>query len=297
MAGATKAIWLTDPLAGDRFAAVTALAPGKGFADRRSTVEMALLPTAQGLAVDTIVPDLAVRAAGDLVTISRPGGLTLSPPSAALDAASGAPGAPRKARHAALILPEWADAGHAGFMARHRELRTAAALEAAAGGEDRRAPVEARLALARFLAGSGLGYEAVGVLNAIVAGAPGMAGEPELRGLRGAARASIGRFEEAQADFAVAALANDPAAAVWRGYISSRQGDWTAARQAFAAGARVVDDSPPLWRARFGAAHAEAALETGDYPAARALLAYALSQDVPAAEQLAARLLQARLFE
>src|SRR5690606_23688535 len=54
-AGATKAIWLTGPLAGDRFAAVTALGPGEGFADRRSTVEMALLPTARGLAVATVV--------------------------------------------------------------------------------------------------------------------------------------------------------------------------------------------------------------------------------------------------
>ncbi len=297
MAGATRAIWLTDPLAGDRFAAVTALAPGKGFGDRRRTVELALLPTAQGLAVETPVADLAIRAEGDLVTLARPGGLTLSPPSAALEEASVGPGAPRKARHAALILTAWADVGHAGFPARYRELRNAAGAEAVAAGEDPRAPIEARLALARFLAGSGLGYEAVGVLNAIVAQAPGMAGEPELRGLRGAARASIGRFEEAQADFASAAVAGDPAAAVWRGYIASRQGDWSGARQAFAAGARVVDDFPPVWRARFGAAHAEAALETGDFPAARALLAYAFSQDIPAAEQLAARLVQARLFE
>lgn len=297
MAGATKAVWLTDPLAGDRFAAVTALAPGKGFGDRRRTVDMALLPTAQGLAVETPVPDLSIRAEGDLVTLERPGGLILSPPSAALESASAGPGAPRKARHAGLILPEWADAGHAGFAARHRELQDAAAEEAVAAGEDPRAPVEARLALARLLAGSGLGYEAVGVLNAIVAQAPGMTGEPELRGLRGAARASIGRFDEAQADFASAAVAGDPAVAVWRGYIAARQGDWTGARQAFGAGARVVDDFPSVWRARFGAAHAEAALESGDFPAARALLAYAFSQDVPAAEQLAARLVQARLFE
>lgn len=297
MAGARQVIWLTDPLAGDRFAAVTALAPGKGFGDRRRTVDLALLPTAHGLAVETPVPDLAIHAEGDLVTFARPGGLILSPPSAALETATADPGAPRRARHAGLILSQWADAGHAGFTARHRELQDAAAAEAAAAGEDPRAPVEARLALARFLAGSGLGYEAVGVLNAIVAKAPGMAGEAELRGLRGAARASIGRFEEAQADFASAAVAGDPAVAVWRGYIAARQGDWTAARQAFAAGARVVDDFPPVWRARFGAAHAEAALETGDYSAARALLAYAFSQDAPAAEQLSARLVQARLFE
>lgn len=297
MAGATRAVWLTDPLAGDRFAAVTALAPGKGFADRRRTVDLALLPTAQGLAIETPARDLAIRAEGDLVTLSRPGGLTLSPPSAGLEAATAVNSAPQRAKYPALILSEWADIGHAGFPARYRELQDSAAHEAMAAGDDPRAPAEARFALARFLVGSGLGYEAIGVLNSIIAQAPRMAGEPELRGLRGAARASIGRMEEAQGDFASAAVASDPASAVWRGYIASTQGDWVSARQAFAAGAPAVDAFPASWRARFGAAHAMAALETGDLDAARALLAYSFSQNAPAADQLTARLVQARLFE
>lgn len=297
MAGATRAIWLTDPLAGDRFAAVTALAPGKGFADRRQTLDLALLPTAHGLVIETPVSDLAVRADGDLVTISRPGGLLLSPPSAQLEAAPEEDGAPRKARLPGLILADWADVGHAGFAARYRQLQDAASRETIAAADDPRSPIEARMALARFLTASGLGYEAVGVLNAIVAKAPNMAGEPELRGLRGAARASIGRFEEASADLASGAVAGDPASAVWRGYIAAKQGDWAAARQAFAAGAAAVDDFPPEWRARFGAAHAEAALESGDPAAARALLTYVFSQNAPAADQLAARIVQSRLFE
>ncbi|MFN3669375.1 MAG: hypothetical protein ACK4VY_08715 [Brevundimonas sp.] len=297
MAGATRAIWLTDPLAGDRFAAVTARAPGKGFADRRRTIDLALLPTAHGMAVETLASDLAIQADGDLVTISRPGGLTLSPPSAGLEAAAAEDGAPQRAKYPALILAQWADVPEGGFSARYRELQDAAARESMAAGDDPRAPAEARFALARFLVGSGLGYEAVGVLNSVVAQAPNMAGEPELRGLRGAARASIGRMEEAQGDFASAALASDPASEVWRGYIASTQGDWASARQAFAAGAVAVDEFPAAWRARFGAAHAMAALETGDLGAARALLAYSFSQDAPAADQLTARLVQARLFE
>lgn len=297
MAGATRAVWLTDPLVGDRFAAVTALAPGKGFADRRRTIDLSLLPTAHGLAVETPASDLAVQADGDLVTLSRPGGLTLSPPSARLEAAAAAGDAPRRAKHPALILAEWAEVGEEGFIARHRRLQDAAARESMAAGDDPRAPAEARFALARFLVGSGLGYEAIGVLNSIVAQAPSMAGEPELRGLRGAARALIGRLEEAQGDFASAAVAADPASAVWRGYIASTQGDWESARQAFDTGATAVDEFPAEWRARFGAAHAMAALELGDLNGARALLAYSFSQNAPAADQLTARLIQARLFE
>lgn len=297
MAGATKTVWLTDPLAGDRFAAVTALAPGKGLGQPRRTVDMTLLPTAQGLAVETPTDDLKIDAAGDLVTLSRPRGLTLSPPSALLEAGDHDADAPRKAALPALILDEWAQLGQAGFSDRYRRLQDAAGLETIAADGDPRAPIAARLALARFLVGSGLNYEAIGVLDALVDKAPNMLGEPEVRGLRGVARVGVGRLEEAQADFSGAALVNDPATQVWRGYIAAEQGDWTEARRAFAAGASVVDDFPKAWRARFGAAHAMAAIETGDLPAARQLLAYVFSQDAPAADQLTARLVQARLFD
>lgn len=297
MAGATKAVWLTDPLVGDRFAAVTALAPGKGFAGRRQTVDLTLLPSAQGLGIETPTDDLTIEAAGDRVRVSRPGGLTLSPPSAALEAADPAADAPKKAAHPAVILSRWADTGDAGFVVTHRRLQEAATNEAQLAGDNPRAPVEARLALARFLVGSGLHYEAIGVLNAIVAAAPGMLGEAEVRGLRAAARIAIGRYDEAATDLAGAALAGDPSARAWQGYLATQQGDWTGARENFARASAVIDDFPPVWRARFGAAHARAALETGDTQAARALIAYCLSQDLSAGEQLAVRLVQARLFE
>ena len=298
MAGATRTVWLTDPMVGDRFAAVTALAPGKGFADTRQTVDLTLLPTAQGLAVETPTDNLQIKAEGDLVTLSRPGGLTLSPPSMALEAAAAPEAhAPRKAEFPALILTDWADVGEDGFSTRYRKLQDAAALESIAASDNPRAPIEDRLALVRFLVGSGLGFEAIGVVNAMFAQTPSLQGEPELRGLRGAARASIGRLEEAELDFSSGALAGDPSTKVWQGWLAAEQGDWAAARQAFAGGAAAIDDFPPVWRARFGAAHAMAALETGDLNASKALLAYSFSQNAPAADQLTARLVQARLFE
>ncbi|WP_299174207.1 hypothetical protein [uncultured Brevundimonas sp.] len=297
MAGATKTVWLTDPLVGDRFAAVTALAPGKGFSGARSTVDLSLIPTAQGLAVETATDDLKIEAAGDLVTLSRPDGLTLSPPSATLETAGAGGDAPRRAAHPALILEDWGAVGEDGFSARYRRLQDAAAEETIAGTDNPRAPIAARMALARFLVGSGLNYEAIGVLDALIAKAPNMQGEPEVRGLRGAARVGVGRLEEAQVDFAGASLSNDPATKVWQGYLAAQLGDWAGARRAFAAGASVIDDFPKEWRARFGAAHALAAIETNDLPAARQLLAYVFSQNASAADQLTARVVQARLFD
>lgn len=297
MAGASRALWLTDPLIGDRFAAVPAIGPAKGLGARRQLVDLTLLPSAHGLALEARRDDLSIVAAGDLVRVSRPGGLALSSPVDALSEASGLDELPARARLPALILESWADTGHGSFLARYRQLQDAAAREADLAASNPRAPVEARLALARFLVGSQLGFEAIGALNALMQSQPGLGGEAEIRGLRGAARAMIGRFGEAQSDFAASALSSDASASVWRGYIAARQRDWTAARQGFVAGARTLDDFPPIWRARFGTAHAEAAIETGDLNAARTLLAYVFSQDIAPAEQLRARLVQARLFE
>ena len=297
MAGATRAVWLTDPMAGDRFAAITARAPGKGYGLRRQTIDLTLLPTAQGLAVETQTDDLTIRTEGDRVVMSRPNGLTMSPPSLGLDAAVQSPDTPQKAPFPALILAGWADPGHAGFSARYRQLQDMAAQETIQSTDDPRTPIEARMSLARFLIGSGLGFEGIGVINAMVAKTPSLQGEPELRGLRGAARAMIGRFDEAEADFSTGSLSGDPSTRVWQGYLATQNGDWAGARQAFAAGAGVIDQFPADWRARFGAAHALAALELGDLPAARALLAYSFSQEAPAADQLTARLVQARLFD
>jgi tetratricopeptide (TPR) repeat protein len=298
MAGSGRAIWLTDPVVGDRFAAVTAVGPAKGFPQRRRTVDLHVLPTAQGLAIETLADDLSIVADGDLVVVSRPRGLILSSPAALLEAADApADEAPRKAPNPALILENWKASDDGGFLARHRKLQAEAAEEGAAAAADPRAPAEKRLAYARFLVGSGLGYEALGVLNALVETQPGMLGEPEVRGLRAAARVSVGRLDEAQADLSGAAISSDPSAKAWLGLIASRRGDWEEARRQFAAAAGVVDAFPPEWRARFGCAHALAAIELGDLEAARALLAYALSQPIGAAEQLQIRLVQARLFE
>lgn len=297
LAGATRAVWLTDPLAGDRFAAVTALGPAKGFGARRRMVDLTLLPSAHGLGIETATDDLGVTVRGDLVRIGRPSGLNLSPPSDALTPAQARTGAPRRAAYPALILADWGATGQSDFSTRRRQLQADAAREAGEAEDAPRAPVEARLALARFLVGSGLNHEAIGALNALITASPAMSAEPEVRGLRGAARAAIGRHAEALTDFSGAALSGDPSAAVWRGYIAARQSEWTSARQAFSQGARAIDQFPPLWRARFGTAHAQAAIETGDLSAARALLNYVFSQNAPAPEQLAARLVQARLFE
>jgi tetratricopeptide (TPR) repeat protein len=295
MSAASRVLWLTDPVVGDRLAVVTATGPAKPVLRRRAFVEGSLLATAHGVAVEAGAADLRVAIEGDLIRIDRPQGLRLS----SVQTRAQPVGAPEEMPQPALLpgaidAQGWTKTGSAGFLARYRQLQTLAAME---GEKGREAPIAARMALARFLVGMELSYEAIGVLNDLARTNGSVANDPEFRGLRGAARAMAGRYKEAQADFSAPSIVADPAAALWRGYIDSKLGSWAEARKAFVQGARSVDLFPPKWRARFATAHAQAALEEGDPAAAQSLLAFALSQKIDAEEQLAARLVQARALE
>lgn len=299
MAGATRVVWLDDPVVGDRIAAVPALAPSKGLASRREFVDMALLPSAQGLGIEPYAPDLAIANQGELVKIGRPAGLALS---AAVRGGAGhtLSGAPQKASMPALIDSEnWSKVGSGGYFARYDALQSAAGEEMAkdADANNKNAPVEARMALARFLIGSDLSYESIGVLNALARKHQSILSDPEFRGLRGAAKVMAGRYAEASVDLSAPVLTNDPSSALWRGYIAQRSGQWDEARKAFGQGYQALNLVDPKWRSRFARADAEAALELGQLAVARTQIAMALSAKADPYEELHARLIQARLFE
>jgi tetratricopeptide (TPR) repeat protein len=296
MAGANRVIRMTDPAIGDPLTVVTALGPDKAMAREQVFVDARFAPTAHGLLIEEVGPDVSVAVDGDLVRLSRPSGLRLSAATAALKRAPAPLETPQPASAPGVIdYAAWSETGKGGFRARYDQLNDLAAEETAAGEG---APVTARMALVRFLMGSELSHEAIGVMNALAQAEPSMLADAEFRSLRGAARALIGRFAEAQADFATPVLNDEPSAALWRGYVAARQGEWAEARKQFQAGARAVDDYDAERRVRFSRLHADAALQVGDLAAAEALLQYAFDQKAaPPLEQLAARLVQARLFE
>jgi tetratricopeptide (TPR) repeat protein len=293
VAGATRTFWVNDPAVGDRLAVVTALGPAKILPARRDFVDMAMLGTIHGLALESYAEDLSVVADGDIVHIGRPRGLALSPASvtnARLDAQQGAP---QPAAMPGLIDAAWGKTRPGGFLARYNGLMDAAAVESGEGEGD---TVKARMALARFLIGEGLAYEAIGVLNSAAKARETLLGDGEFRGLRGMARMMAGRTKEAESDFASPILSDDPSSALWRGLIAVQAGEYDDARHKFAQGRPAMALALPVWRARFARAEAEAAMALGDYPAAGAAIAEALAQDVPPEEQLPSRLVQARLM-
>ena len=298
MAGSTGVFWVDDPAVGDRLAVVTALAPAKGLDQRRQMVDAVLLPSTQGLAIQPIAEDLVVSAEGDLVRIGRPRGLALSPATAQLRRSSPVAqdvSLPTASALPGLIdFPNWSKTGDGGFNRRYQALLDAANAE---GGKGKTAGVQARLGLARFLAGSELSYEAIGVLNLLAKTNSSMLGDAEFRGLRGASRAMAGRWHDAQADFSSPVVAEDPASALWRGYVSAKLGDNAGAREQFAHGRSALYQFAPEWKARFARVEAEAALAVGDVATARNQLDLASGEHVSENETAAIHLAQARLDE
>nr|WP_295110189.1 endoglucanase [uncultured Caulobacter sp.] len=297
VAGVTKAVWVADPAVGDKMIVAPALAPSKGLPSRREYVEMALLQSVQGLAIEPYAADLLVQADGDLLRIGRPKGLILSPISANTPPEEAAAGAPQPMSMPALIdLDTWPKTGSGGFLTRYNALQ--GAIPAAPEGDGKDSDTGARMALARFLVGSQMSFEAIGVLNAAGRKHQTLLGDAEFRGLRGVAKVMAGRLTEADADFSSPVLSDDPSSALWRGYISTKQGQWADARSKFAGGGRALDLFPPVWRARFLHAQAQAALGVGDLTGAMQLVTKALAAPkVPVADQLDIRLTQARIFE
>ena len=295
VAGATKTVWLNDPVVGDRLGAVTALAPDKGLIAQHTFVDLTLLPSVQGLAIEPAEDDLVVSTDGDLVSIGRPKGLALSAVSARAMTQDQGPDIPQPTSRPGLVdFDNWSRTGEGGFNARYEALQAAAAAETT-GSKDE--SLTARMGLARFLVGSELSFEGIGVLNMIARAHQNMLGEAEFRGLRGAAKVMAGRYKEASADLSSPAVADDPASSLWRGYIAAQLGQWSEARSQFAQGAPALYQFSDKWRSRFARADAQASTQLAQYPAAEASIDTALQANVDPAEQLSTRLIQAELFD
>jgi tetratricopeptide (TPR) repeat protein len=296
VAGATSVIQFTDPQAGDTLDVVTALGPAKGVPSRLNYAQMAILPSIQGLAVESHIDDLDVTHDGDIVRMVRPVGLALSPSLAAQQQVKFDLDLPRAAGMPGLIdYANWPKTGPKGFLPRYNALLSAASIESA--NKDKNAPTTARMALARFLVGSELSFEAIGWLNDMARESPQIMETAEFRGLRGIARVMARRYKEAEADFSAPVLSEDPSSALWRSYIASQQAQWTEARSQFAKGSEAFLQFPAVWKARFARADAQAALSQGDLAAADARIHLALADKTDVWEELATRLVQARILE
>ncbi len=211
---------LVDPDAGDALMVITAGPPGRGFMRRQDFVEFAFLESIHGVVIQPNSDNVTAEIASDKITLSRPGGLTLS---------SADVGAERAALAVRPIFDvnEWRRNQSEDFIKRLDTLVTAVASASA----EQRAP--ARLDLARFYMSRGMYPEAKGVLDLTLSEAK--PGQEELSALivHSVASTLMGRPEQGLKDLAAPVIGTNYDSQLWKALALAQQGKWADAREKF----------------------------------------------------------------
>ena len=256
---------LIDPSIGDRLILIPALEPGRAVREARRLPQLSFIPAVQGIVIRPLTNALAVRPGTETVKVEAPGGLLLSADrEALLKAAAQSPGTIEGLRLFDLSL--W----RRGERDLFHDNKTALQLVIA------REPANTRsiayLDLARLYFAHGFGAEAQGLVELAIETSPDLAEQPEIRALRGAARALEGGGIAALDDLEIQALEIQPEAALWRGVALSRLGRWVEAGQQFVRSGDTLLAYPDELYAEIAVIMAEALLVIDETNAAEALL-------------------------
>lgn len=263
-----KILRVRDPLVGDDIVVATARGPVQSMQTPRSFVEFQALQTAQGLAIVPVADDVNVAAAPDHVIVSRREGLVLS--------AGGGPEAQDDARGSSIAavkapaemhFAEWRNAPGKNFTERRQYYL--------AGLSNARTQElgDLRFAYGRFLLGYGLAPEALAAFAGALEVEQKFVNDPAFRAAKGVANVLSGRYVEAIADLSATGLENAPHAAAWRGLARAELGHWEEARAQFGLAGAILDAFDDELRTRFRTAAAVAALKGGDVNSAEAYAA------------------------
>ena len=255
---------ITDPATGS-LVFVPLSEVGHGVSRPFAYAEARLLASPQGIAIVPLADDVNVRSLPDAVELSRPGGLSLSPVSDTARVLARLQATPRVDR---IVAAEaWSD----GSLATVRDRQVDANRMAADGGAGQ-ADVELTR-LARLYLAAGMGAEALGVIETRLARRPELVDDAESRLIAGIARASLGRLEEAAADFATVAVAATDEGRMWAALTRHAAGDREFDRSALPVWTTLIASYPQPLARMAGLALLDAVVDAGEATTARVLLA------------------------
>jgi hypothetical protein len=258
LAGTGRLHRIVDPDSGDALLVVTALPPAQGFVRHQDFVEFSLRESTHGVVIGPKSDDLAVEIAPDKVTVTRPGGLTLS-------AANAGPERAVTAARPIFDAEVWQKDSKADFLQRLDELVDAAST---AGNDEAR--TAARIDLARFYMAHGFHHEAKAVLDlALSEQNPGQE-DPVLLIVHSVASSLTNYTAAAMRDLANPAIGANYDSQLWKALALARQHKWAEAREKFK-NAQFALSALPIGLQRPIVAEAmRASLEVGDYSGAAA---------------------------
>ena len=273
---------LVDPDAGDALIVVTAPPPVRGFVKRQDFVEFSLLESAQGVVIAPNSDEIAVDVAPDKITLSRPGGLTLSSPNAATQHASAAV-------RPILDLSEWRRNQQQPFDERLDQLINDTAQST---GSQR---ATARLDLARFYLARGLYPEAKATLDLVLEDTkPGQDSRDVLMA-HAIAGILMGRPDQALKQLANPVIGGSADVQLWKALAYARQEKWAEAREKFK-NVEAAVTSLPVELQRMAVAQAmRASLEAKDFSGAAARGSELELLDIPPEMKPSVLVMQARL--
>lgn len=283
--GASHALKFADNSVGDTLIVVPA-APGRAMRGTHSYLEFAALQTASGLVLAPLGDDLDVTVAQSRISITRSGGLSLTPPAVPV-AASPAVLARTGEGPTFLDFANWGRGGD--FLAMTRSLRARAA------SANPTIAFRARLALAHFYLAHGFAAETLGLIQLMQTADPALQGDRQLQAMRGAADFMMGRYRDAHNDLSDVSFDADRHVALWRGLTEAALENWTAAQKALAEARPELKLYPSEWQVRAGLAAARAAAGAGKFETANAQLAR-LPRDLSRPRMLEAQLVRAQIL-
>ena len=245
----------SDPDAGDLLLVMTAGGPARGFMKRQDFVEFSLLESIHGVVVQQKSDDLTAGISSDTLTLSRPGGLTLS-------TAMTSPERATSVIRPVFDITEWRAYQNAEFIPTRDKLMTAASQ---ASGPAR---MPAHVDLARFYLARGMYVEAKGILDLALAEVKSGEEDPSALTVHAVASTLAGRSELALADLGNPALAVNIDSQLWKALALGRLRKWADAREKFK-NVEFAITSLPVDLQRIVVAEAfRASLEVRDYPGA-----------------------------
>lgn len=283
--GATSALAVRDPDAGDELIIVPTPLSGAGLAPSRAYPQVRLPATAQGAVVAPLADGVEVRTLGGGIDISASGGMLLSGDQQAQQTGTRPAG-----RGALLDFDAWRRGGPASFATDRQALQQAVAT---AGAPQRNA---ARMDLARFLFAHGFVMDAVGLLRLVEAEEPALLESPEMRAMRGVAALLIADVQEAARQLRHVSLTGQPEAGLWRVALAIEEGAPRAAIAELAQTRDVSEFYPPPFANRLGLYVVEARILGEGYQTAEDRLAQIISSNPNSTERARADYLRGLLL-
>jgi hypothetical protein len=248
---------LVDPDAGDALMVITAPPPARGFVKRQDFVEFSLLESVHGVVIAPNADEVTASVASDKITLSRPGGLTLSSANAVAQRAS-------SSVRPLFDVNEWRKNQQQPFGGRLDML--VSAVTQATGNQK----TSLRLDLVRFYLSRGMYPEAKAVLDLVLEETKPGQELPEALMTHAIASILMGRPELGLKDLANPAIGSSYNAQLWKALAYARQQKWMEAREKFKNIELAVTSLPPELQAIAISEAMRASLEAKDFSGAAA---------------------------